>query len=55
MKSGADELYITRQDYAEQGGDFVREHRWGNRYFATPAPIVVVDQTTTATTKTETV
>lgn len=37
------DIYITRADYAEKGGDYLREHRWGNRFYATPAPIVVVE------------
>lgn len=35
----AESLYITRQEYAEKGGEYLREHRWGNAFYATPAPI----------------
>lgn len=35
------DIYISREDYAEKGGDYLHEHRWSNAFFATPAPIVV--------------
>lgn len=38
--NATENLYITRQDYAEKGGDYLREHRWSNAFYATPAPIV---------------
>lgn len=36
-----DNYLTTKNDYLEYGGEYVREHYASNRYFSTPAPIVV--------------
>lgn len=37
------QMLTTKEDYDEMGGEYLREHRWGNSYHPTPAPIVVFD------------
>lgn len=37
------QMLITKEDYDEMGSEYLRDHRWGNSYFPTPAPIVVFD------------
>lgn len=32
---------ITKEDYIEMGGEYLKEHYASNRYFSTPAPIGV--------------
>lgn len=38
-----DKMLTTKTDYDEMGSEYLREHRWGNSYHPTPAPIVVFD------------
>lgn len=36
-----DKYLTTKNDYLEYGGEYIREHYASNRYFPTPAPIVI--------------
>lgn len=35
---------VTKNDYDENGGEYLKEHTASNKYFATPAPIVVPNE-----------
>ena len=30
--------FVSRAEYFEMGGEYLKEHRWGNRFFPTPPP-----------------
>jgi actin-related protein 5 len=36
-----DNFLITRGEYEENGGEYLKEYQLSNRYFPTPPPIVV--------------
>lgn len=36
-----DDYLITKSDYNEKGGEYLKEHQCSNKYHQTPAPIVV--------------
>lgn len=41
------EFSITRTDYAEYGGEYLKEHYASNRYFSTPTALNEPNQTST--------
>lgn len=45
--SNFEEYLITKSDYSEYGGDYLKEHYASNRYFATPIALNEPSQTST--------
>lgn len=43
-QSESKEFLITREEYDEAGGEYLKEHRASNMYYPSPAPLVIFNQ-----------